>query len=194
MDPLIGASIISAGSNLLGGLFGRKGQKDTNAANAGLAREQMDFQERMSNTTHQREAKDLEAAGLNRLLSMNHAGASTPVGSTAHMENPNREMGEKISNSARMAADIMLTRESAKTQQKTQKVLDSQEKLNDANTAKTIAETGGVISNPLIGRIPVSSALAYYDKLRFENRGLNEIHHKIRKAKGKKTFGVSGHW
>lgn len=54
-----------------------------NAFNAAEAEKQRKWQEKMSNTAHQREVQDLIAAGLNPVLSAMGQGASTPSGGVA---------------------------------------------------------------------------------------------------------------
>jgi len=67
-------TVIGAGIGLIGGILG-------NSASAKSAQKQMEFQERMSSTAHQREVADLRAAGLNPILSgTGGAGSSTPQG------------------------------------------------------------------------------------------------------------------
>jgi hypothetical protein len=67
------------------GLFSAAGARRRNQQQIQMAREQMQFQERMSSTAHQRAAKDLEAAGLNRILGISK-GASTPGGAQAAIQ------------------------------------------------------------------------------------------------------------
>lgn len=69
------------------GFLSYASQASANASNVALSQRQMDFQERMSSTAHQREVADLRAAGLNPILSgTGGAGASSPSGSLGRVE------------------------------------------------------------------------------------------------------------
>lgn len=81
------------GAGAVSGLASYAGQSTANRVNLKIAREQMKFQERMSNTAHQRAMKDLSSAGLNPILAARH-GASTPMGASATMQN---ELGPAVS-------------------------------------------------------------------------------------------------
>lgn len=61
------------------------GQNQANKTNIALSREQMRFQEKMSNTAHQRQVADMKKAGLNPILSAGGQGASAPSGSLAQV-------------------------------------------------------------------------------------------------------------
>jgi hypothetical protein len=83
-DPFSWSSLAPSAIGAVGSYVGAQ---QTNKASAQQAQQQMDFQERMSSSAHQREVKDLMAAGLNPMLSAKLGGASSPAGSMAPVQN-----------------------------------------------------------------------------------------------------------
>lgn len=131
--------ITTVGGGLIGGPMGAMAgaslgnayaQSRTNASNRDIAREQMAFQERMSNTAHQREVKDLQLAGLNPTLSGPGGGSSTPGGASATMVAPQISLPDILSYGVSMK----------QLEQADQKIaIDN--KMAEAAISKTLTET-----------------------------------------------------
>ena len=81
-----GGQLLGMAGSAIGGIFGYKGQKETNVASAQQAQKQMDFQREMSNTAVQRRMADLKAAGINPILAGSKE-ASSPAGQQAPVGN-----------------------------------------------------------------------------------------------------------
>ena len=133
MEPTTTAALIGAGGTLLGGLFGSRGQSSANRANLKIAREQMAFQERMSNTAYQRSSEDLKKAGLNRILALGSP-ASSPQGASATMQNEKAMLAQAVQNAALNAATIQNIKAQTKKTDTETKVL---------GIKAGIGETGG---------------------------------------------------
>lgn len=64
-------------------IFNSLQQDRAQVFNSAQAQKQMDFQERMSNTSYQRATADMKAAGINPMLAISQGGASAPAGASA---------------------------------------------------------------------------------------------------------------
>lgn len=104
----------SLAGDIIGAGLGYLGSKKQNKAAKSMAREQMAFQERMSNTAFQRRVKDMRAAGINPLLAAEVGGASSPAGAMAPIVNELSDAGNTAKAATRKVQELKNMREMEK--------------------------------------------------------------------------------
>lgn len=129
MNPIAAAAAIGAGANLIGSI-------GSGLASAKAAQKQMDFQERMSNTAYQRSAKDLELAGLNRILAIGSP-ATTPGGAMAQIP----DFGASMSSGAQAGMGIVTGAQSVAQSKAQEAQIIAQTEGISAENKKKIAQS-----------------------------------------------------
>lgn len=141
IDPVIGAGLISAGSNLLGGIGNMFSQQSANETNIKLARENRAWQEAMWQKQNEynspvEQIKRLRAAGLNPALMYGHGdvGNAGSVGSVSTPQvQPVTGLNEGFSRAGDSIANAVMQLEQVKQMRAQTKLLYAKA-IKEANT------------------------------------------------------------
>lgn len=185
MLPLL-AAVAPLLAGVAGGIAQIQGGREANAASAQSAEKSMNFQAQQSSTAHQREAADLEKAGLNRALTLGGPGAATGSGASYTAQNTMAGM----SSTAQSAVDSMLN---LRKQDKEIDLLSAQAKKT-SNEAKILSPQASLLDrlgrkiDERLSELGTSSAQDKKAETRRKQQEIDEdMNERIKKAERKRV-------
>lgn len=163
MNPV---GVLGTAVSMAGNIMNYNSQRDANQANIEQADKQMQFQKMMSDTAHQREVADLQAAGLNPILAAGGNGSSTPSGAAAPIQAPKIELPDLL------AYGVSL---------KQMEQVDQKIAIDKANSAANIAHTLSETDLNKMKKILYNKGMI---KAELEGEGAEVLRHIIKWIKG----------
>ena len=144
---MVWSAVIGGAASLLGGALANKGAKRQNQMQQAQSAKQMAFQERMSNTAHQRAMADMKKAGINPILAAGQP-ASSPGGSQANITD---EIAPAISSAMQLKRFQQEIRNLKATERNIN--ANTRNANNTANIKAPAADIMGAVSDELTGNI-----------------------------------------
>lgn len=135
--------LIPAAAAIGSALLSKSGQESANETNLQLGREQMDFQEKMSNTAWQRGTRDMQAAGINPMLAVSQGPASAPQGSLPRVENT---LAPAVASAQAGFQALSAVQQASQSEAQTENIKAMTDKIKsetmerDVNTGRALAE------------------------------------------------------
>ncbi len=142
---------INTGLQVGGTIANVWGQDKANRLQYQLAKEQMAFQERMSNTAVQRQMADMKAAGINPILAGQYGGSSSPSGAMANVSSITAPGVSSAQAGMRIAMEMKMLGKDLQLKEQTRSLIMAQEGKEYALAAQARANANLQSAYPQTG-------------------------------------------